>query len=118
MTTTKKKPTPAASADKLNLRQYWDEVGTENIEKIIADMQKDAGCKTSMAYFRLLRYGFKKAGPKTATRIIELANKHTPGFAPDFELLIRGVPRAEGGNGPKRRIQPSARFLAAQGAKA
>lgn len=117
MTTPKKRQTPEAPATKLNLRQYWDEVGTENIEKIIDGLRKDdPECKASMAYFRLLRYGIKKPSTAYALRIIDLARQITPGFEPDLELLVRGVPRSKSGKGGAHRIQPSERFLAAQGA--
>jgi hypothetical protein len=94
------------SKKKLNLREYWDAVGTENMQKIINDVG------SSMAYFRMLRYGVKRPGSDMALTIIESARKHTPTYEPDLELLLRGVPRA--GSNPVRQLPPSPEFLRAQ----
>lgn len=90
----------------LNLREYWDEVGTENVLKIVADLG------TSVAYFRMLRYGIKKPGRERALQIMESARNHTPTCVPDLELLLAGVPRA--GKNPATTIEPSPRFLRSQ----
>ena len=90
----------------LNLREYWDTVGTENVRSIISCIG------SSMAYARLLRYGLKKPGSKFCLQFIETARDVTPGWEPDLELMLRGAPRATAGR--VRTIPPSAKFLAAQ----
>lgn len=88
---------------KLNFREYWDAVGTENIQKIVNELG------SSLRYFRALRYGIKKPGREQALKILEAARKHTAPFEPDLELLLAGVPRA--GANPARTIAPSAAFV-------
>ena len=90
----------------LNLREYWDTVGTENVKKIIFALD------SSMPYARLLKYGIKKPGHVYALRFIDVAREVTPGFEPDLELLLRGVPRAGSSSG--KLIPPSPEFLKAQ----
>ena len=90
----------------MNLREYWDAVGTENIEKIISELG------SSLKYFRLMRYGIKRPSGAQALRIIELARKHTAPYEPDLELLITGVPRA--GRNPAGRLQPTSEFIKAR----
>lgn len=92
-------------AKKLNLREYWDEVGTENMMKIIK------GCKSSLRYFRAMRYGLKRCSEERAEKIVALAKKHTPGFAPDVELLIAGVPRDVEHKQPRRHNMPGERYI-------
>lgn len=91
---------------KLNLREYWDAVGTQNIEKIVTDLG------SSMGYFRMLRYGIKKPGAPQALRIVEAARKHTAPYEPDLELLLIGVPRA--GRNPAQPVPPSPEFVRAR----
>lgn len=93
----------------MNLREYWDTVGTENVKKIVF------GIGSSMAYARLIKYGLKKPGPDFSLRFIDAARDVTPGFAPDLELLLRGVPRNANPRG--KTIPPSPEFLAAQAAR-
>lgn len=90
----------------LNLREYWDAVGTENMEKIIQDLG------SSLKYFRMMRYGIKKPGGPQALRIIEAARKHTAPFEPSLELLLAGVPRA--GRNPAKQLAPTGDFLRAR----
>lgn len=90
----------------MNLREYWDAVGTENIRKIVHALG------SSMAYARLLRYGSKVAGRKFALDFIAHARRITPGWEPDLELMLRGTPKPSSGRG--KIIQPSAEFLASQ----
>lgn len=90
----------------LNLRDYWDAVGTQNMEKIITDLG------SSLKYFRMLRYGIKKPGGPQALRIIESARRHTAPYEPDLELLLAGVPRA--GHNPAKRITPATEFVRAR----
>lgn len=90
----------------MNLRQYWDTVGTVNVRDIVARMG------SSMPYARLLKYGIKRPGTRFSLAFIEAAREVTPGFAPDLELMLRGVPRAA--TRPGRLIAPSDEFLAAQ----
>jgi hypothetical protein len=93
----------------LNLREYWDTVGTENVKTIIF------GIGSSMAYARLIKYGLKKPGTDFALRFIDAAREITPGFEPDLELMLRGVPRNANSRG--KTIPPSPEFLAAQAAR-
>lgn len=90
----------------LNLREYWDTVGTENVKKIIFALD------SSMPYARLLKYGIKKPGHVYALRFIDAAREITPGFEPDLELMLRGVPRANSNSG--KMIPPSPEFMRAQ----
>ena len=89
----------------MNFRQYWDAVGTENVKKIIADLE------SSMRYFRMMRYGLKKPGRARALQIMESARKHTKPLEPDLELLLAGVPRA--GRNPAQAIEPDPAFIQA-----
>jgi hypothetical protein len=90
----------------MNFREYWDAVGTENIQKIVDELG------SSLSYFRMMRYGIKKPGGAQALRILELARKHTAPYEPDLELLIAGVPRA--GSNPARQLPPATEFLRAR----
>jgi hypothetical protein len=90
----------------MNFREYWDAVGTENVEKIISDVG------SSLKYFRMLRYGIKKPGAAHALRIIESARRHTAPFEPDLELLLAGVPRA--GTNPVKPLPPATDYLRAR----
>ena len=90
----------------LNLREYWDAVGTDNIVKIVDELG------SSLKYFRMLRYGIKKPSGAQALRIIELARKHTAPYEPDLELLLTGVPRA--GTNPIKRLPPATEFVRAR----
>ena len=89
---------------KLNLREYWDAIGTSNMMKIIEEVGSSHG------YFRGLKYGPKRPSATMALRIIEAAHKHTPGWAPDLELMVRGVP-APGTKRAGRITPPSEEFL-------
>lgn len=90
----------------MNLREYWDAVGTENIEKIVNELG------SSIQYFRMMRYGIKKPGGAQALRIVELARKHTAPYEPDLALLLAGVPRA--GHNPARQLPPANDYLRAR----
>lgn len=90
----------------MNLRDYWDCVGTENVKKIISAID------SSMAYARLIKYGLKKPGTAFSLAFIDAARDITPGFEPDLELMLRGVPRSGVSRG--KTIPPSPEFLAAQ----
>jgi hypothetical protein len=72
---------------RVNFRQWWDEVGTENAMKV-------ADRVTTRGYFKAFKYGMKKPGADMALAIIEAAREITPACVPDLELLIRGVPKA------------------------
>lgn len=93
----------------MNLREYWDCVGTENVRTIIFAIG------TSMAYSRLLKYGLKKPGTQFSLAFIDAAREITPGFEPDLELMLRGVPRSGVSRG--KVTPPSPEFLAAQHAR-
>lgn len=90
----------------LNLREYWDTVGTANVRQIIERLE------SSMPYARLLKYGIKRPGHIYALRFIDAARELTPGFEPDLELMLRGVPRAKSVTG--KMIPPSPEFVRAQ----
>jgi hypothetical protein len=70
----------------MNFAEYWEFVGTTNILKLIENID------TSYGYFRLLKCGARKPSGEMALRIIEGALEVTPPYAPDLELLIRGMP--------------------------
>ena len=89
----------------MNLRQYWDAVGTKNIHKVIAE------CGSSLSYFRMYRYGIKKPGRARALEILAAARKITPPYEPDLELMLAGVPRA--GKNPVAEIMPDPAFIRA-----
>jgi plasmid maintenance system antidote protein VapI len=89
---------------KLNFREFWDVVGTDNMLRIA----KSIGSSQKM--FQNLRYGMKYMSPKRADLIVKVALKLT-GMAPDHQLLIDGVPKANRFN---LKIMPSAEFLASR----
>lgn len=88
----------------LNIREYWDIVGTDTIDKIIDQVG------SSKAVFRQMRYGLKRCSPDRADAIIEAAATFSPGFAPSRKRLIDGAPMA----GHQAKILPSAAFLASR----
>lgn len=90
----------------LNLREYWDAVGTDNIKKIVDELG------SSLAYFRMMRYGIKRPSGPQALRIIDLARKHTAPYEPDLALLLQGVPRA--GRNPAQPLPPATEFVRAR----
>ena len=92
-----------AKREAMNLRQYWDEVGTANVHRVIDHLG------SSLPYFRQLRYGLKTPSEEMAERIIEAAKRITPSCVPDAQLLRAGVPRAT-----RKPGDPSPEFLAAQ----
>jgi hypothetical protein len=101
--------TPPLPARKpLDIATYWNTVGTDNIEKIIASIG------SSIQYFRMVKIGRKGISPGRAEQIIAAARVHTPGFEPDFELMVRPRPPHKASVTKGRKIQPSAEFLAAQ----
>jgi len=85
---------------RLNIREYWDAVGTDNIDKVI----KRVG--SSKQVFRQLRYGLKRPSPKRAQEIVDAARKITPGWEPNLELLLQGIEPAN----RERKIAPSDAF--------
>lgn len=91
---------------KMNFREYWDAVGTENIHKIVAEVG------SSIRYFRAMRYGIKRPGRDQALRILEAARKHTAPYEPNLELLLAGVPRS--GANPAKPIEASSSFKRAR----
>lgn len=86
---------------RLSFREYWNHVGTENIERI-ADFTG-----SSIAYLRGIKYGTKKPGEEIIDRIMAGAAKVTPGWAPDRKLMLAGDSTRVG-----RVIAPSKQFVA------
>ena len=102
---------PSKLPQRMNFREYWDHVGTENIARMAYLLD------TSLPYLRLMRYGHKKPSGRYALQMIEAAQLVTPGFAPDLQLLLEGVPKP--GRGPGNiKTPPSAAFLRFQKAQA
>lgn len=91
----------------LTLREWWDHVGTENIERVVEDLG------TSMNYMRRLRYSQNmRPSGRLALRIIDAARRITPGFEPSLLLMLEPPVRPEPANRPKgKKIPPSGRFL-------
>ena len=79
----------AKQKEPMNLRQWWDFVGDENAQRVIRKLG------TSLRYFRHLKYGNKKPSLEYAQRIVSAAQSITPGFEPDIDLLVAGVPKAD-----------------------
>lgn len=102
----KSKSNAEKSASAMTLREWWDEVGTSNVLKVIAEL------KTSLSYMRLLRYRNKRPSYDLAKNIIESASRITPGFTPDLELMMLPIER-KANYTPS--IQPSAAFIRANG---
>lgn len=90
----------------LSLRAWWDEVGTDNVKKLAAELD------ISISYMRLLRYRLKRSSPDRAFAIIEAAKRLTPGFVPDLEQLIAPLPNKTPNPNYTAVIQPSKAFLA------
>ena len=90
----------------MTIREWWDEVGTENVMAITESVG------TTFAYMRLLRYRAKRPGSDLALQIIAACEKLTPGFAPDLVLMIQPIKK---NNNPNYTavIQPSKAFLSA-----
>lgn len=88
----------------LNIREYWDIVGTDIIDKIIDQIG------SSKAVFRQMRYGLKRCSEERADLIIEAARKYSPGFEPNRKKLIKGAPIV----GVQAKIHPSKGFLASR----
>ena len=91
-----------------DLASYWNIVGTDNIKLVIAEVQ------SSIPYFRVIKIGRKNISPVMAERIIAAARKHTPGFEPDFEMMVRPKPKYQPNPARGVKIGPSPEFLAAQ----
>lgn len=93
---------------KMSIREWWDHVGSDNAMKVAQELG------TSYEYLRLLRYRMKRPSPDKARDIVNACNKITPGFAPDFEVMLEPTKPK-----PKtftRKIQPSAAFIKSMGA--
>jgi len=96
----------AKSRTPMNFRQWWDAVGTANVQKVVDEVG------SSIRYFRHLRYGIKRPGREFSLRILAAARKHTAPFEPDLELMLQGVPRA--GKNPAKPIEAEERFIRAR----
>jgi len=95
----------------LTLREWWDEVGTENAQAVFRRMGR------ANSYMRHLRYRYKRPGYNTAVKLVELAKEMTPGFAPSLEKLMEPLPKRKPDPTFNPAIAPSARFLKAQAAR-
>lgn len=101
----------ATAKPKLTFKNWWDHVGTENVQAVCSKL------KTSMAYMRQLRYRTKRPSYDRATAIIGLAKEITPGFVPDMDLLMEPLPARE--SRPRKQVKPpSPEFLRAQARRA
>lgn len=92
----------------LGLRAWMHHVGTENVKQ----MAKEAG--TSHRHIQNIAYGNALLGYKLAKRIVEAAQKVTPGWAPDIVYLMErkgSIPPSRTGKGA---LQPSPEFIADQ----
>jgi hypothetical protein len=92
----------------LSFREWWDEVGTENVITIC----KELG--VGIEYLRFVRYRLKRPHYDLANKIIEAAKRNTPGFVPSLELMMEPIPPRIPNPQFPRRIQPSKAFLAHQ----
>ena len=87
----------------MNFREWWDAVGTDMVKMVC----EEAGC--SMNYVRQFRVGVKSPGKVTAMKLRDAARSMTPGWEPDLELMLLGVPPSGTGS---LKIKPSKAFLA------
>ena len=94
---------------RMNFKDWWNFVGTKKVTEVL----EVAGCR--LAYARQFRIGMKSPGRETAIAIIDAARRVTPGWEPDLELMLRGVPRSGKGS---QLIMPSAEFLKSTAGKA
>lgn len=90
--------------------QWWDDVGTKNVE-LVADAMG-----STFGYMRKLRYSKTGTRPSYdfAKRLIEAASSITPGFAPDLIAMLEGERNTEKRHTPGRCIEPSPAFTKAQ----
>lgn len=99
----------------VSLYDWWQQVGTDNVEKVARVM------KTSIGYLRALNYRLKRPSYPFAERLCATAQKVTPGFTPSIDELMRPLPAKRKATGRSRggpRIAPSAEFLASRPLKA
>ncbi|MFN3886113.1 MAG: hypothetical protein ACK4MG_04070 [Aquabacterium sp.] len=92
----------------LGLRAWMHHVGTENV-KIMA-----LEAKTSHRHIQNIAYSNAPIGYRLAKRIVEAAQKVTPGWVPDLVYLMErkgDVPPNRTGKGA---LQPSPEFIADQ----
>jgi hypothetical protein len=96
--------TTAKQRKPLSFREYWEAVGTKNVEKVMKRAH------SSMPVAKAIKYGSKCAHPDgLGARIVAAAEQITPGWAPDLKLLSEFAPR-----GPGRVTPPSPEFLASR----
>lgn len=93
----------------LNFRDWWNEIGTKKLTEVL----EAADCR--LAYARQFRLGLKSPGKETALAILDAARQITPGWEPDLELMLRGVPRSGKGSAL---LKPSPAFLKSAAGKA
>lgn len=96
---------PHTPAQGMTIREWWSEVGTENVKLVIADIG------TTMKYMRLLSYRCKRPGYDFAVALAASAERLTPGFVPSIEVMMTPLPERE--TKPMTKINPSAAYLKA-----
>jgi hypothetical protein len=89
---------------KLDFAAYWNTVGTDNITKVIEAVGSSIRHKNRR----------KAISPKRANEIIEAAKNITPGFAPDFALMVAPIVERKPDPVKGRKTPPSPAFLRAQ----
>jgi hypothetical protein len=93
---------------KLDFAAYWNTVGTDNITKVIEAVG------SSIRHFHAVKNRRKAISPKRANEIIEAAKNITPGFAPDFALMVAPIVERKPDPVKGRKTPPSPAFLRAQ----
>lgn len=88
-----------------SLRQWWDDVGTENVIRVTESIG------SSLPHMRALRYRIKRPGKAMAAKIIAAAEVITPGFVPDFDVMREPIPPRKPNPNWSPKIQPSKDFL-------
>ena len=68
---------------KMNLLAYWHSVGTRRFDAVCHET------RLSNEYLRLVAYGYKRLSPAAARAVVQAAQRITPGWLPDYELLTR-----------------------------
>lgn len=94
--------TAAFVPPQMNLLAYWHSIGTRNFDQM-------CGLTTlSGEYLRLVAYGYKRLSPRAAKEVLQAAAQVTPGWLPEYELLIRRS-RHRGSRRNERGLIPASR---------